>query len=201
MERKRAQVIMLPTTQDSMLFIHDGTLQSCYDDGAAVANDIDWKCQHLYIVTDDEIKEGDWFMFYGEPRQAKDLIAEPVNQGKIIATTDSELMVQGSTPDSAKEWKKVFELPSPSQSFIEKYCKVGGIDEVDVEYEELYGASNFPLGIYSLKVESDNTITIHPIKDSWTREEVIDVLKAYRRFVWVEGITERDLNQWIKENL
>jgi hypothetical protein len=25
-------------------------------------------------------------------------------------------------------------LPKPSQAFIEKYCKVGGIDEVLIEY-------------------------------------------------------------------
>jgi len=34
---------------------------------------------------------------------------------EIIATTDPEL-----------------NLPQPSKAFIEKYCEVGGIDEVDV---------------------------------------------------------------------
>ena len=60
------------------------------------------------------------------------------------------------------------------------------------------------------KINSHNEITIHPIKDSWTREEVIELLNAYGNHVALEfsdcdcsytepfSMTE---DEWIKENL
>ena len=58
---------------------------------------------------------------------------------------------------------------------------------------------------FILKVDSKNEITITRCKDSWNREEVITILKAYhhhtqliRKFKLGNSL---DLNDWIKENL
>jgi len=65
-------------------------------------------------------------------------------------------------------------LPHPSKSFIEKYCKLGGINEVNVEYEIdiilEYSSGTTPSTF--LKVNLHNEIAIHPIKDSWSKDEV-----------------------------
>jgi len=160
--KKKAKVIMLPTAQDSRIFIHDGKLQSCYDEGVAVANDIDWQCQHLYIVSDDEIKEGDW-CYYKNSFGGGNIICQAykhkddsrmlyddgshdrsIGEGitplegeckKIIATTDPELTVLKDVGDEFEvRWEEV-RIAQPSKAFIEKYCKVGGIEDVLVEYE------------------------------------------------------------------
>lgn len=225
MERKKAQVIMLPTTQDSRIFIHDGKLQSCYDGGASVANDIDWKCQHLYIVSDDKIKEGDWCLFFwdgmkdgelgqigSEPQRYFPENGHTLNRNlrKIIATTDPEFSQQKYTKEELGGHKpKTYGLPQPSKAFIEKYCKKGGIDEVLVEYESWIKET--PTCDYALekpKVNSHNEIIIHPIKDSWSREEVeqhirdcsSDIISKYLRDLSFD-LAEEKVEEWIKENL
>jgi len=48
------------------------------------------------------------------------------------------------------------------------------------------------------KVNSDNTINIKPIKDSWSREEVVHFLNQYRLF----GHSDLPgFNKWVEENL
>ena len=116
--------------------------------------------QHLYILSDEEIKEG-WKgiaykddikgkvfnHFYTENKWYKDAKI-------IIASTDESLG-----------------LPRPSNEFIKRYCELGGIDEVLVEYKCSYEDCNM-FGchkyegchlIQQLKVVPDNTITIYPI--------------------------------------
>lgn len=82
-------------------------------------------------------------------------------------------------------------LPHPSKAFAKKYCnKKGGIDKVLVEYEVktiTKGTSEFDFyeeDIYTVKIDSHNTITTHPIKKSWSREEVIEL----RRETFQEGV-------------
>jgi hypothetical protein len=223
--KKKAQVIMLPTTQDSRIFIHDGKLQSCYDGGAAVANDIDWKCQHLYIVSDDKIKEGDWCLFFwdgmkdgelgqigSEPQRYFPENGHTLNRNlrKIIATTDTQLLVQGFTSKESKEWKSIFELPQPSQSFIESYCK-NPVDKVMVEYESINLTGDFtpnkilPSGswVFRPKLTSNNELIISMV--GLTAEDIIEQMgwnyenteSSARR---VAEFCAKNMN-WIKENL
>jgi hypothetical protein len=51
------------------------------------------------------------------------------------------------------------------------------------------------------KVNSDNTINIHSIKDTYTRDEVINKLKEYWNKTHGEGANNQRLIDWIKENL
>lgn len=182
--------------------------------------------QHLHITTDEEIKEGDWY-YNGMNKmvvKATNRYSEmknPIPHRKIIASTDPKLEVQcGNNPNCKKQ------LPQPSQSFIKKYCELGGIDEVDVEYEIKHnctvdGGANPCLTdmklceingcetIYRLKVDSYNTITIHAIKDSWSRKEIEQVIhQAINDSICKNRIKANNSNQcadwtnnWIKENL
>ena len=174
--------------------------------------------QHLYITTDEEIKEGDWYIYNNQVEQCKSnsmgLIKSCNNSGrnplellnivlcrKIIASSDEALKIITS-PYLFKNGgvckSKEFNLPQPSQSFIKEYCDKGGIDEVNVEYEH---DDTVPYPKLRLKVDSHNTITIHPIKDSWTREEVEELLSDLSNDIDQQHYHNFDTNNWIKQNL
>lgn len=162
--------------------------------------------QHLYIVSDEEIKLFDWI--YNIKENIIEQITSKVsltfvleenkeNQTfkKIIATTDTSLGI-----------------PQPSQGFIEKYIKEYNkgniITDILVEYETVF----LPIDAYpsqqkhvkQLKASKGNTITIHPIKDSWTREEVEELCrKSFKeglKYLYMKDINDIE-NKWIKEIL
>lgn len=122
---------------------------------------------------------------------------------EILATTDKSLG-----------------LPSPSdgfiRKFIEKYNAGTPITKVMVEYEEYpittYGMSDGePETDTRLKVDKNNCITIRPVKESWTREELpIEVMKDMLRYCEVNQIYDKLSNfgdfyykgkKWIEQNL
>jgi len=111
---------------------------------------------------------------------------------EIIATTDPEL-----------------NLPQPSKAFIEKYCEVGGIDEVDVEYG-LFHDGNFKeddethafKATRKPRVNSHNEITIHPVKDSWTMEDLPDLLSRFCKDHSLHRglqITDGMIREWLEK--
>ena len=178
--------------------------------------------QHLYIISDEEIKEGDWY--YESEFQ---LILKKEGKGilkakKIIATTDTSLICEQER--FLKGYKS--ELPKPSQQFIEKYIeeynKGNVITEVLVEVEETYidpigNKSDCKLDDteinYHLKLDSQNIITIRKQKDSWSREELpIDAMITLRNSLntpifkrkFMGGVmfdAVKELDKWIEENL
>ena len=170
------------------------------------------KGQHLYFTTDDEIKEGDWCLMFwdggevaSEPQQYLPENGHVLNRNlrKIIATTDSEFVNQQYTKEELGYEPIKYGLPQPSKAFIEKYCEEGGIDEVDVEYNDK--------GVVLRGRGGERTITIHSIKDSWSREEVKMQLQycvslfASERGLTPTSVEMKEVNDWvsnwIKENL
>lgn len=172
--------------------------------------------QHLYMLSDEKIKEGDYIYteipLPGKPESSVSRCTNiktfnPEGWKKIIATTDESLG-----------------LPKPSDSFInkhiEEYNKGNQITNVLVEYEnkwngkeyvdeqDAYGYDKFKL---QLKVDSDNTVTIKKLKDSYSREEVLKILSDVmnlgmsHRQDQLEGHTVRSgnevLEEWIKQKL
>jgi len=158
--------------------------------------------QHLYIISDDKIENGDWCLNISKNIiYQKDRLPMDIMWKKIIATTDTSLMITLSVPHIGgqpnRKMLDVIKLPKPSQQFIEQYIesynKGEVITEVLVEYEQTklhiepqdyqqYISQpkelQFPITtdvneIYSLKTNKDNTINIKPIKDSRSREEVL----------------------------
>ena len=184
---------------------------------------------NLYITSNEEIKEGDWY--YSETFKSVDkAIALPLaikDSKKIIATTDETLHL---TFNNGKTDLK-FVLPKPSDSFISKYIeeynKGNIISDVLVEYEQCkvcQGTKRHIVSMFGevdcnycqknegyeklyieprLKVDSNNTITIKKVKDSYSREEVINLLYKYNDGIIdrYSQLTNKDLNKWIKENL
>ena len=232
---KRAEVVMLPTNQkvintkeyqlllSASLFWTSKIEIERYTEGwfflknssnynscaITIPNVGLFRHQHLYIISDDEIKLFDWV--YNNKENIVEQITSKTqlifvleenkeNQTfkKIIATTDASLG-----------------LPQPSQQFIEEfveeYNEGNTIEWVDVEYicvgydTSVEGNPN----IFIPKVNSKNEIFIRKIKDSWNREEVIDLCrKAFLLYKsdnsgypgLIKSTQEKE-NKWIEENL
>ena len=226
---KKGKVVMLPTnervinTKEYQLLLSNSLFWTSkieierYDEGwfflnnssnpnscaITVPNVENLKHQHLYIISDDEIKENNTHFYNPHSGQLHisgnhtDYIA--INKNgckKIIATTDTSLLIdtyinQGDTvkgdliikrgSDYTTGLKGRINLPQPSQQFIKKfveeYNKGNIIEDVLVEYEEgkSYSGNEGLIIKEWLKINpKDNTITIKKVKDSWTREEILD---------------------------
>lgn len=108
--------------------------------------------QHVYIVSDDEVKEGDFILptntendkvtGYNSPVKAKYNYAASIHNPKIVASTDSSLG-----------------LPSIPQKWIKnKYiASNGGITDVVIE---LFNLTNNSGDNYVLKLTDNNEIVI-----------------------------------------
>jgi len=212
MKKKRCKVVRLATdkAQDSIV---DCSNRLQYFKGFFTQEYLKSQhksSHHLYIISDDKIEAGDWCLFFwdgnkegelgqigSEPQQYFPENGHTLNKNlrKIIATTDSKL-----------------KLPQPSQSFIEEYCRKGGIDEVDVEYEKYHdgnfindGKTHAFTALLRPEVSNDNTINIHPIKDTYTRDEVEQLCVSAYEDGFYEGTKKdspcKDPVFWLKENL
>ena len=131
--------------------------------------------QNLYIISDDEIKEGDYYIIDDIPELLKNNGLKFIDDycKKVIATTDTSLG-----------------LPQPSKQFIEKYIeeynKGNIITDVLVEYEYLLD-DRAVLPYWNLKVNTkDNTITIKKLKETYNKEELCQILEKYTSFLWSE---------------
>ena len=231
---KKAKVVMLPTNKPSKLgdlATYQGkSLAKVIKEGVNLKNTT-VQFWNLYIISDDEIKEGDW-CYDKRPDENGDLVdivyqvkniefeLRTSTEKKIIATTDTSLYTHQKETVSLPE--RVFYLPQPSQQFIQKfveeYNKGNVITDVLVEYElisneEYFGNTinpddDVPYFDERLKINSkDNNIIIKIAKDSWSREEVIEFgnkVKEYCKDGWKEETLHRvffEWDKWIEENL
>ena len=222
---KRCKVVMLPTKEKSDIFI--GKTHSVLHYKNNIPDEEFKSYQHLYIISDDEIKEGDW-CYDKRPDENGDLVdivyqvkniefeLRTSTEKKIIATTDSSLW-----RPSHKYASDVILLPQPSQQFIEKfieeYNRGNVITDVLVEYENKFDGKEYvdELDAYGYdKIKSilkinhkDNNIIIKIAKDSWSREEVIEFgnkVKEYCKNGWKSDSLHRvffEWDKWIEENL
>lgn len=182
-------------------------------------NVYDWNPQHLYIISDDEIKENDWCTNTGG--EIKDsfpfkVTKEVMNNKfikKIIATTDKSITIPGYNSFDEDDIVNCY-LPQPSQQFIEKYIeeynKGNVIIDVLVEYnyelscdEDEHG--NLIPELY-LKINTkDNTITIKKVKDNYSQKEVNELFEKYdfeiKRLGVLDEYKHNYLEIWKKENL
>lgn len=221
---KRVQVIRLPTNNKAPIISklhkrHKNDLDLghlFYDGKNEFHKNAIWQPQHLYIISDDEIKKDDWIYdwYNNKIYKATEVVLHNMKSlnyeqylKKVIATTDTSLNELDKFNN--KSWDNL--LPQPSQQFIEKYIESYNkgeiITDVLVEYEGDY--DHFYNAWYAetvqLKVNpKDNTITIKKLKDSWNKEEVINLLNKFgkdTKYLQETYSPELDLNTWINNNL
>jgi len=195
MSFKRTKVVMLPTNEKAGLKLGlNGLLVN-----NTLGYDSHFTNQHLYFLSDDEIKEGDWYLKNGESIIVSALgeivKGDYKNCKKIIATTDMSLKQEIF---GLGETAMCF-LPQPSEGFIQKFVNAynsgNPITEVMVEYNHILSTTG--LNNEWLKVASDNTITIRKMKDSWTTQDVINLLQQFNN----DKPGEFDCSKWIEENI
>lgn len=201
----KRQMIMLPSKNgNSKIGLNPNALFNkphlYYFSGGAVYHE----CQNLYITSDEEIKEGDWIY---NPYNNSTVNHIHQQKGKFIDIADKKII---ATTDTS------LGLPQLPQQFLEKYIeeynKGNRIEEVMIEYEtsqitkqEWFQEAPYRVkyDITTLKVKSDNTITIRKIKDSWSREEVIKLCRSAHLHgeQGALNIHYQTFKQWIEENL
>ena len=226
---KPAQVIMLPTPKESVILLNPTTNKLVLTKEIASKVypieeyiKLGFKPQHLYIISDDEIKEGDWVIHIGNPyfqfkESMRNLLCDDCK--KIIATTNTSLNYE--TPFYGMDEDNNF--PQPSQQFIEKYIEsynkssVGSnnftiIDVlVELDIQHLIDETNGEIVEYTdntLKINpKNNTITIKKLKNNWNREEIVEFGEKIREYC-KNGYKSDSLHKvfyewdnWIKENL
>jgi len=122
---------------------------------------------------------------------------------EIISTTDPKLTLQNELNAYYKNGigggNKIPQIP---QSFIEEYCKAGGIDRVMVEVEEIIVQDAFKrrpdYNTYRVKTDSNNCIIIHPVEE----DKILTALQKFWNSAVIESTVKySDLDKWIKENL
>ena len=178
----KKEVLLLPTDEKAIV----GSIVTRPSDGRAaqvnvLTQDDPQPCihQHLYVLSDEKIKEGDWFIYDNEilhrdKGEVDSIWNDAIKNGKkIIATTDTALAktlkssyVQFGT---RVEETRTVQLPQLPQSFIKLFIdewNLGNpIRQLEVEHEgewddhyQAYYADSV-----SLKVNPDNTIRVRPL--------------------------------------
>lgn len=162
--------------------------------------------QHLYVLSDEKIKEGDWCFRKGNGSHIKSFVFKAskkwlieneesldyilptflkTNCKKIIATTDESLLLLGEfSTTSGNVGYHPKPLPQLSNDFIKEYCERGGVDEIKVKYRQDYDlvagdTGEYPVFFDVVKINFNNTIDASFIKKEeklYTKEEI---RKAY----------------------
>lgn len=202
---KECGVIILPTKDKTALFKQDGVLRYT---GINLTRGFDEKGYHLYITSDDEIKVGDWITDNYRVWKWND-DSSLLGRKKIITTTDKSLITKKTVigKDETGNLYNPINLPQPSQSFIEKYCELGGIEKVLVEYNEVDSCTGTCITCtndcisYILKTDSHNTITIKEVKEKmYSETELISFIENYCKNAYNKTGYRVDYD-WIKKNL
>lgn len=235
--KKTVKVVMLPTEKA----IENGSIISrAIDDKLAIVNPLTindsnskkdgHKANHIYLVSNkawsdggDEIKHYDYYYSKGDNRifqylpeddmANRDITPDYCGTYKVIATTDKSL----TKPFGAKADFDVIPLPQIPGSFIKAYVKANGeIDEVMVEYEDMYKNiedDGLDITYFTIKTREDNTVIIHKSK-TYSREEVINLINKHSDYIDDNidydsihkaccsiPVPEWNDDKWIEENL
>lgn len=207
--KKTFKVVMLPTekAKNSILLNNSNKLTyfKNYLTQDYLKNVLNSNSNHLYITSDEEIKEGDWLFFWNnkeldsyKPEQYQPNKGHVLNNGvrKIVATTDKSLNVIQEDKDP-RDWG----YPQLPESFIQAYIKAYNegkpITEVDLEMDNTWGTVT--KDDWRIKTRPDNTVIVHQSK-MYSRDEVIRLLdKAVDE---TDEIGQwRDRDKWIQDNL
>ena len=204
MEKLKCRVIMLLTENESNLFIKTNSVLPLEFNIHLPLTGIKykgWKYQHLYFISDREIKEGDWFIFQNlEIRKCIDVDGKFINCRSNSSTKDFTSVHSDFCSKIEASTDPSLNLPLIPQSFIEEYvAKQGKIDEAMIE---MTGRDHPDYPFFKVpKTCKDNTVIISPVKDSFTRGEVLDLLIRCDDNAKDDSIQHISFEQFIKENI
>lgn len=195
---KPCNVIMLPTDEFSCLATITTAFETLAYSSLPYGKDEDYQPQHLYIISDDEIKNDDWYLDeYNKVCQFVDLSKYGLGHSskfkKIIASTDTKLKI---IIPNHNDFDSENQLPKIPKSFIKKYHEKGGIDVVQIKYID-----------GNPKITTGNTISIKSEKNQWDRNEIIDMFMELEQAMysksseWKEGSAKNFMLSWLKERL
>lgn len=206
---KNLKIHLLSTNNSSQFgIIHEANqLHLVTNDNTFLDNLVKYK--ELYITDDSKINDGDWFI-----REFDNAITlaninsdhNHYNCEKIIATTDKSLNLP--------------QIPTQYiQHYISEYNKGNQLKTVDVLFENLiedeYGNQHVETindGEFyvktckiissNLKLNSNNEITIKPVKESWSKEELKQfIIQHCEEHSTTPKLDLADIDKWLKQNL
>jgi len=185
MDKLKVYPIMIPTTDISSPLFKGRKTGTVGLTGGSLSGD-----QHLYLVSDREIKEGDCYYNSINGRIYKDAGAGVYDKifKKVEATTN---LLLG--------------LPIIPKSFIEEYVqKQGKIETVYIQQYLWEDKSRYTPDIRY------GEVIILPVKDSWNREEhkkgALDAINWYIGLRWpgknlaLTYLNILDFNEWFDKN-
>lgn len=215
-EHKKHQAIMLPTENKSNLILNESLNilgDNNYFNEVAVQSNSYINYYNLYIVSDEEIKEGDWCIdIIGVPlgakpkirKATKDFAKDSLNTNdakKIIATTDTSLKTEpfmGFEENTGKDITNY--LPQIPQDFIKYYIKEYNkgniITKANVEYYKTIVDKNTNSEIHHFgyefddAVESGHIIPIEKYQLRTTTDNTISILPVKTSWNREEVITK-----------
>lgn len=219
--KKTFKVVILSTKEKSNIWLRDNKLEY----NSSPSNKIN--PQHLYIISDDEIKEGDWYVHNQAGKlRVINSNAIPMDAKKVIATTDTSLHTSEEVDGSElmDEWQgeKIdlhTELSQLPESFIQAYIKAYNegkpITEVDLEVSrccDQCGDDKSATDCYChygnyktisvIKTREDNTVIVHRSK-MYSADEVRQIAMNYAGFMVgkTPPYSSEETNKWFNENL
>lgn len=199
--KKECVAVMLPTNITGTLgfngFVANPILQLNIDKNKWLAH------QELYICSKDKIIENEWIIDNGNLRQASKMAVDIYNDSnnilpkcfKVLATTNKCIINTFMTSPSGKYHEDESVLRQTNgygkspiysisndfiQQFITAYNKGEKIEKVILEYyiDGDYEEDNDETPAKILKLNGSEII-ISKAKESWNREEVIQLIKKY----------------------
>ena len=223
----KSKVVMLPTNKEAnyTFFKRKGStgIYNLIDKNTQLIEDIDTP-YHLYFLSDEEIKEGDWFIRKNEIHKCfkihpQDIEFKPTKDSvycgvntfwnkqfckKIIATTDKSIYKPTTTMSadsfdqivySSKEY-----LPKPSQDFIEvfvqEYNTGRKIEEVMIEY-----ILEHDLRANDKSKEFNHVLKVNHKDNTISIRKIKDSWNREEVIALIKKNTERLTNSWISSDI
>jgi hypothetical protein len=166
-------VILLHTDKESNLFIGDLSSQLHYNYSIEKGKSIN---QHLYILSNEEIKEGDWaydkvlnIIFQTDKYTDLKYVNQTDNVKKIIATTDSSLTKEMYCVSSGKYQEPLPQIPQQFiEYYISEYNRGNVINKVLVEVD--LSINDIHCDNWVIKLNQNNEISILTEKCEYMKE-------------------------------
>ena len=234
---KTHEILMLPTNNSSHIYLTTKTNKLGLVSGNNPEDleqfpqiVIETQNQHLYLLSSETPQLNDWVTDGERIAQINVLTIDDPNKHlykKIIATTDTELRDKITKSQFHEFGNSLPQFPtSLIELFVKKYNEGNPLKSIDIEYDSYHGINSSIAEIsaisgnddynwkgrgdlrdYELKLNQNNEFFYKPLKESWTRKEVVELLWQWDEIAEnngrasIGGGEEFKLANWIAQNL